>query len=57
MNVWAFNKPADLRQVQLLYEAVKNGKSRFGWSWKEKHTLKETKITNMTAYVHLYNLI
>ena len=21
MNVWAFNKPADLRQVQLLYEA------------------------------------
>ena len=40
MNVWAFNKPDDSKRVQLLYEEVKNGKSRFGWSWEDKHNLK-----------------
>ena len=40
MNVWAFNKPDDLKRVHLLYKEVNNGKSRFGWSWRDKHNLK-----------------
>ena len=40
MNVWAFNKPDDSKRVQLLYKEVNNGKSRFGWSWRDKHNLK-----------------
>lgn len=40
MNVWAFNKPDSLEQVEHVYESVKRGKSRFGWSWRNEHNLK-----------------
>ena len=40
MNVWAFNKPNDSEQVEHVYESVKRGKSRFGWSWRNEHNLK-----------------
>ena len=41
VRVWAFNKPDTAEKVRrLLYESVKNGKSRFGWSWKDEHNLK-----------------
>ena len=39
MTIWAFNK-ADEPGRKLVYESVKAGKSRFGWSWYDKHNLK-----------------
>ena len=38
-TVWAFNKPDTPEQVKRIYEEVKKGKSRFGWSWDDKHNL------------------
>ena len=40
MNVWAFNKPDTPEQAEHVYESVKRGKSRFGWSWRNEHNLK-----------------
>lgn len=39
MKVWAFNKVPDAEDRALIYESVKNGKSRFGWSYKDEHNL------------------
>jgi restriction endonuclease Mrr len=42
MKVWAFNRVDDLNVDSdrvLIYESVKNGKSRFGWSYKDEHNL------------------
>ena len=39
VRVWAFNKPDTKEKERLLYKSVKNGKSRFGWSWEERHDL------------------
>lgn len=40
MTVWAFNK-ADHSEIRnLIYQSVKSGKSRFGWSQKKKNNLK-----------------
>jgi len=40
MTVWAFNKVTDEKARALVYESVKAGKSRFGWSQKNEHDLK-----------------
>ncbi len=40
MAVWAFNKAGDDEVVESIYQAVKNGKSRFGWSLKKDNNLK-----------------
>jgi len=40
MRVWAFNKVNDVVARELLYQSIKSGKSRFGWSQKEEHNLK-----------------
>mgnify|MGYP006416544863 CR=1 FL=1 len=39
MQVWAFNKADDAGSRQLVYESVKAGKSRFGWSQRDEHDL------------------
>lgn len=39
MMVWAFNWTDDDEMRGLVYESLRNGKSRFGWSWKEEHNL------------------
>jgi hypothetical protein len=39
MKVWAFNKVPNAEERALVYESVKNGKSRFGWSYKDEHNL------------------
>ena len=40
MTVWAFNKVDDERARDALYQSIKDGKSRFGWSTKAEHNLK-----------------
>lgn len=45
-QVWAFNKPKydddalTVLACQKIYESVKAGKSRFGWSYADEHNLK-----------------
>ena len=39
MKVWAFNG-ADDGDKKAIYDSIKNGKSRFGWSQKDEHNLK-----------------
>ena len=46
VRVWAFNKPDTEEVRRLLYESVKNGKSRFGWSWRDEHNLKTDRGNN-----------
>ena len=38
-TVWAFNKVSNEFERELLYNSIKLGKSRFGWSKKDKHNL------------------
>lgn len=38
MKVWAFNDAVEGKR-ELVYQSIKNGKSRFGWSWKNEHNL------------------
>ena len=38
-TVWAFNKVSNEFERELLYNSTKSGKSRFGWSKKDKHNL------------------
>lgn len=38
--VWAFNKAEDQDTRNLVYESLKAGKSRFGWSQKDEHDLR-----------------
>lgn len=38
--VWAFNAPNDPGNTKRLYEEIKKGKSRFGWSQRDGHNLK-----------------
>ena len=40
MMIWAFNKSDDAEARELVYQSVKNGKSRFGWSQKDEQNLK-----------------
>ncbi len=40
MTVWAFNKVDNKDARNLVYQSLKNGKSRFGWSQKDEHNLK-----------------
>ncbi len=40
MKIWAFNKADDAEARQLLYQSIKSGKSRFGWSQRDEHNLK-----------------
>jgi len=40
MTIWAFNKVDDADERQLIYQSIKSGKSRFGWSQKDEHNLK-----------------
>src|SRR5690554_554283 len=40
MTIWAFNKVDDTDERQLIYQSIKSGKSRFGWSQKDEHNLK-----------------
>ncbi|HRZ28183.1 MAG TPA: restriction endonuclease [Spirochaetota bacterium] len=40
MTVWAFNKVDDEKARNLLYQSIKSGKSRFGWSQKDECNLK-----------------
>ena len=39
MTVWAFNKVDDDAR-ELVYQSIKNGVSRFGWSQRDEHNLK-----------------
>ena len=39
MSVWAFNKVVDDDARKLVYESIKSGKSRFGWSKKDENNL------------------
>ena len=43
MMVWAFNTPSENESAEIvkcLYESVRSGKSRFGWSSDDKNNLK-----------------
>lgn len=40
MMIWAFNKVDDAEAHEMVYQSVKSGKSRFGWSQKDEHNLK-----------------
>jgi hypothetical protein len=40
MTIWAFNKADDADARRLLYQSIKSGKSRFGWSQQDEHNLK-----------------
>ncbi len=40
MTIWAFNKVDDDEARRLLYQSIKSGKSRFGWSQTDDHNLK-----------------
>ena len=40
MTVWAFNKVVDEKARESVYQSIKNGKSRFGWSQRDEHNLK-----------------
>ena len=39
-TVWAFNQVDDEDAKRLVYESIKNGKSRFGWSSEDENNLK-----------------
>lgn len=39
MTIWAFNKADDQKARDLIYQSIKSGKSRFGWSQKNEHNL------------------
>lgn len=39
MAVWAFSKVDDSVNRSLVYESIRKGKSRFGWSQKDEHNL------------------
>lgn len=40
MMIWAFNKVDDAKERELVYQSIKSGKSRFGWSQMDEHNLK-----------------
>ncbi len=40
MTIWAFNKVDDNQTRKLIYESIKSGKSRFGWSGDDRNNLK-----------------
>ena len=40
MTIWAFNKIDGEKERNLLYQSIKSGISRFGWSQEDKHNLK-----------------
>jgi hypothetical protein len=40
MTIWAFNKVDEEAERELVYESIKAGKSRFGWSQLAEHNLK-----------------
>ncbi|WP_422491044.1 restriction endonuclease [Endozoicomonas sp. ALE010] len=40
MTIWAFNKVDDDQARNLVYQSIKKGVSRFGWSQKDEHNLK-----------------
>lgn len=39
MTVWAFNWTPHSKRRELVYRSLRNGKSRFGWSWLDEHNL------------------
>lgn len=39
MTIWAFNKVDDKMERELVYQSIKSGKSRFGWSQQDEHNL------------------
>ncbi len=39
MAVWAFSKVDDSTNRSLVFESIRNGKSRFGWSQRDEHNL------------------
>ncbi|MDH5903062.1 restriction endonuclease [Vibrio splendidus] len=39
MAVWAFSKVDDSTNSSLVFESIRNGKSRFGWSQRDEHNL------------------
>lgn len=41
MTIWAFAKIDDTKARKAVYESIKNGKSRFGWSSNDKDNLKK----------------
>ena len=40
MTIWAFNCTKNAKATELIYQSIKNGKSRFGWSSKDEDNLK-----------------
>lgn len=41
MTIWAFAKIDDINVRKAVYESIKNGKSRFGWSSNDEDNLKK----------------
>lgn len=39
MTIWSFNKAGSEEETHAIYESVKSGVSRFGWSSEDKHNL------------------
>lgn len=39
MAIWAFSKVDDSENRSLIFESIRKGKSRFGWSQKDEHNL------------------
>ena len=39
MMVWAFSKPDSSEDIKRLYEEIKKGRSRFGWSSADNNNL------------------
>ena len=38
MTIWAFNKVEEEAERKLVYQSIKTGKSRFGWSQSDART-------------------
>lgn len=51
MAIWAFKAPTEKEKIAFLNESIKNGTSRFGWSYTDRLDLNETNpaiISNLT---------
>lgn len=40
MTIWAFNKPDEEDKISFVYDSIKKGKSRFGWSYLDSADLR-----------------
>ena len=40
MTIWSFNKAGNTEEIRSIYDSVKSGISRFGWSIEDHHNLR-----------------